>query len=145
MKKMIMMLAISLGTLTAFAADENVNAKVLKAFNTEFTSASEVEWTVGSGYYTASFVFNEKHVYAYYSTDGDLLGITHYISTTDLPINLQSSLKSRYSSQWVTDLFEVSKNDETHYYVTLENADTKVVLKSSGGGEWTVFKKIRKA
>lgn len=145
MKKMIVTLAISICTLSAFAGEENVNAKVLDAFRTEFSTASEVEWTVGNGYYTAAFVYNDKHIYAYYSTDGELLGITRHISPLNLPINLQSSLKNRYSGYWVSDLFEVSKNDETIYYITLEKADTQLVLKSIGGSDWSVYKKIKKA
>ena len=35
-------------------------------------------------------------------------------------------------SYWVSDLVEVSKSDGTYYYITLENADTQLVLKSSG-------------
>jgi hypothetical protein len=39
----------------------------------------------------------------------------------------------------------VAKNDGTSYYITLENADTKIVLKTSGGSEWNIYQKIRKA
>jgi hypothetical protein len=145
MKKIIVTLAIAISTLSAFASEENVSAKVLDAFRTEFSTATEVEWTVGNGYYTAAFIYNNKHIYAYYTAEGELLGITHYISPLSLPINLQSSLKNRYNGYWVSDLFEVSKNNETIYYITLENADTKLVLKSTGGSDWSVYKKIKKA
>src|SRR5688572_22838123 len=120
MKKMIVTLAVAMSTLVAFAGDENVNAKVLDAFNTEFTTATEVEWTEGSNYYMAAFTYNNKHVFAYYNTDGDLLGLSRYISPADLPIGLQSNLKKNYPDYWVSDLFEVAKNGETGYYITLE-------------------------
>jgi hypothetical protein len=42
-------------------------------------------------------------------------------------------------------LFEVAKNGETSYYVTLENADTKVVLKAQAGNDWSSYKKVKKA
>lgn len=144
MKKMILTLAIAVSTLSAFAMDENVNQKVLDAFKTEFNSAKEVEWTVGSNYYRATFVYNEKHVFAYYSESGELLGLTRYLSPVDLPLALQNTLKKGYEGYWVSDLFEAAKGDGTNYYITLENADTKIVLKSSGNN-WSVHNKTKKA
>ena len=145
MKKMIMTLAIVISTLGAFAGEEKVSPKVLDAFKSEFNTAKEVVWAVGQEYYKATFTYNEKHVFAYYNADGELLGVTRYLSPVDLPINLQTSLKKNHSNLWVSDLFEVAKNDGTGYYITLENADTKIILKSTGGSEWTAYQKIRKA
>lgn len=140
-----MTLAIAMSTLGAFAGEENVSPKVLDAFKSEFNTAKEVEWTTGSNYYKAAFTYNDKHVFAYYSMDGELLGLTRYISPVDLPLSLQSSLKKSYTDYWISDLFEVAKNDGTGYYITLENADTKIILKASDGSEWNVYQKIRKA
>jgi len=146
MKKMILSLAIAFTTLTAFAGNEdNVNQKVLNAFKNDFTAVSQVEWTMTDDYYKASFIYNDNYVYAYYSTEGELLGLTRNISPVDLPVHLQMNLKKKYSNYWISDLFEVAKNDATYYYVTLENADSKVVLKSTGGSDWSVFKTVKKA
>jgi len=145
MKKMILTLAISISSFAAFAGEENVNKKVLDAFKTEFTTAKETEWTTGSDYYKAAFMYNEKYVFAYYSLDGDLLGITRYISPADLPMGLLISLKKKSNGFWISDLFEVAKNETTSYYITLENADTKTVLKSTGGAGWEVFKTVKKS
>ena len=60
-------------------------------------------------------------------------------------MNLQSNLKKNYDDYWVSDLVEVSKNEGTYYYITLENADTQLVLKSSGGSTWSVNNKVRKS
>ena len=146
MKKMILSLAIAFTTLGAFAAgEENVNQKVLDAFKNEFNTVREAEWTAGADYYRAAFVYNEKYVFAYYSTEGDLLGITRYISPVDLPMNLQINLKKKYGNHWISDLFEVAKSETTSYYITVEDADTKIVLKSTGGNDWSVFKTVKKA
>jgi hypothetical protein len=145
MKKMIMTLAIVVSTLSGFAGEEKVSPKVLDAFKSEFNTAKEVEWAAGKDYYKATFTYNEKHVFAYYNADGELLGVTHYMSPVDLPMNLQINLKKSYKNFWVSDLFEVAKNDGTGYYITLENADTRIVLKSTGGSDWGVYQKKRKA
>jgi len=53
-------------------------------------------------------------------------------------------LKKNYSGYWISDLFEVAKNNGTSYYVTLENGDKKVVLTSANGSDWSTYKKDRK-
>lgn len=145
MKKMIMTLAIVVSTISAFAGGGQVSQKVLDAFRLEFNTAKEVEWATGGNYYKATFTYNENHVFAYYSLEGELLGVTRYISPADLPISLQQSLKKDYAGYWISDLFEVARNDESGYYITLENADAKVVLKASDIYGWSPYQKVKKA
>ena len=145
MKKMILTLAIAISSFAAFAGEENVSKKVLDAFKTEFNAVKDVEWTAGSDYYKASFTYNDKHLFAYYNMDGELLGLTRYISPLDLPLNQQIGLKNKSNGYWISDLFEVAKNGTTSYYVTLENAYSKMVLKSTGGSNWEEFKTVKKS
>lgn len=144
MKKIILILAVCLGTLSAFASDETVSQKVLSAFKSEFASAQQVNWSTGENFFKAEFTFNGQHVNAYYTTDGDLIGLTRNITVLDLPINLQANLKKSYSDYWISDLFEVNKSNSTSYYITLENADAQVVLKASASDDWSVYKKAKK-
>ncbi len=144
MKKLIVAAAMIV-SLSAFAKEERkVSPKVLNAFNTEFTTAQEVEWTVSSDYYRADFDMNGQKVSAFYNEDGDLMGITRNISSTQLPVSLQNSLKKNYSNYWISNLFEVAKNNGTSYYVTMEDGDKKIVLNSTAGSDWSTFKKDRK-
>ena len=145
MKKVIITLAVALSTLSSFAREVEVSSRVLDKFKSEFAGAKEVSWTAGDNFYKAEFVYNDQHVFAFYSTAGELLGLTRYISSLDLPINLQANLKKNYGNYWISDLFEVSNEEGTGYYLTMENADSKIVLKSTGGGSWEVYKKIAKA
>lgn len=147
MKKILLSLAmfVTLGTMSAFADSADVSPKVLNAFNNDFNSAKEVEWSVGSNFYRAAFTFNDNHVFAFYNTNGELLGLTRYISSLDLPMNLQISVKKNYSDYWISDLFEVANNDGTNYYITLENADTKIVMKANANSDWKTYNKMRKA
>ncbi len=144
MKKMIMTLAILVSTLSAFASEGEVTPKVLNAFKNEFSTAKEVTWTINSDYYKAAFTYNNKHVFAYYDTEGELLALTHHLTSDDLPLSLLNSLKKNYDDYWISDLFEVAKNDGTTYFVTLENADTKLTLKASDN-IWSLHKKVKKA
>ena len=143
MKKIIVVLTIALCSLTAFAG-ESVNQKVLDAFKTEFASATDVEWSIGGDYYKASFNYNGKYIFAYYDENGEMLGMARNLSPLDLPLALQTNLKKNYEGFWVSDLFEAVKSDDTSYYVTLENADTKIVLKSEDNS-WSQYLKLKKS
>lgn len=145
MKQIILTLAIAICSITAFSREVKVNNVVLNAFNSEFAGAKEVSWTAGNGFFKASFVYNEQHVTAFYSVTGDMLGLARNISSLELPLNLQASLKKDYADRWITELFELSNEEGTHYYITLEQADSKVTLKSTNGSKWSVYKKSSKA
>jgi len=147
MKKIMMMLGMvfTLSTAFAFTGEEAVNKQALNAFKTEFAGATDATWTVGSDYYKVDFTMNDQKLFAFYNAEGGFMAVTRYISSNQLPLNLQSSLKKSYSHYWISDLFEMATNDETGYYVTIENADTKIVLKSTNGSDWSVFQKSKKA
>ena len=55
---------------------------------------------------------------AFYSKKVNCSAMTRYISSLDLPLSLQTNLKKSYSDYWISDLFEVSNNDGTAYYIT---------------------------
>ena len=133
------------GISSAFANDkEEVNARIAKSFQKEFAGAQQVQWVTTKEFVKATFTLNEQVVYAYYSSDGNLLGVTRNIVSGQLPINLLTGLKKNYDNYWITDLFEMATNNENTYYITLENSDHKLVLKSNGTNGWEVFKKERK-
>ena len=145
MKKMLLALVVLVSSLAVNAEEKNVNEKVLTAFKTEFTTASQVEWTTGPNYYKASFVFNDKHVFAFYNAEGSLLGLTRNITLSELPLKLQTDLKKNYESYWISDLFEAAREEGTSYFLTLEDADTRLVLKASADNNWTVYEKTKKS
>ncbi len=147
MKKIMMMLALVLtvGTSFAFTGEEAVNKQALNAFKKEFAGATDAAWTVGNNYYKVTFSLNDEKLFAYYNTQGEFLAVTRNISSLQLPLTLQTSLKRSYSNYWISDLFEVTKNDGTNYYVTLETADAKIILRSADGTNWSIYQKSKKA
>jgi hypothetical protein len=145
MKKIIFTIAIAISSIIAFANETKVNTAVQNAFNNEFAGAKEISWTSNANFYKATFVYNEQHVAAFYSFEGQMLGLARNISSLDLPMSLQSSLKKEYGGRWITELFEMSNEEGTTYYITLEQADSKIVLKSESNSKWSVYKKTSKA
>jgi hypothetical protein len=142
---LIMTLALSLIGFSSFANDDvTVSPAVLQSFKSSFKSATEVNWTVGESFYKADFTMNGQYVAAYYDNDGHMIALTRNISSLQLPITLQASLRKNYDQFWISDLFELANDEGTAYYITLESADSKIVLKSYGS-EWSTYKKIRKS
>ena len=82
-------------------------------------------------------------MFAFYNKSGDFMAATQYISSAQLPTGLKKSLKKLMGNRWITDLFEVTHDDESSWYVTLESADQKIVLKSDGG-KWRVYQNVEK-
>jgi hypothetical protein len=147
MKKIMMMLVLvlTLSTTFAFTGEEAVNKQALASFKTEFAGATDAAWTTGNNFYQVAFTLNDQKLFAYYNAEGEFMAVTRYISSSQLPLNLQTSLKKSQSNYWISDLFEVARNSGTDYYVTFENADTKIVLRSTDGSSWSVYQKSKKA
>ena len=146
MKKILFVLGFLaiVGVSNAYPS-ERVSPKVLSSFKSEFSNATNVQWETGNNYYRATFSMNDQRVFAYYSIEGELISVARYISSVQLPVNLFANLKNDYSKYWISDLFEVSNGEGVHYYVTLENADTKLTMRSSNGGSWSTYSKNKKA
>jgi len=147
MKKLITAVVLSTVLLVnaAFAnKTENVSYKVENAFNTEFNRAKEVSWQKTDNFYRASFKMNDEVMTAYFTPDGELMGVIRNMLSTQLPINLQTSLKKEYDGYWITELFECAKSDSDSYFVTLHNADQVVTLQSIDGTSWSVYNKAKK-
>ena len=82
--------------------------------------------------------------WAYYSVDGRLLGVVHNILSTQLPDDLQGEIKEQYGNYWITELFQVSKDGDSCYYVSLQNADETVNLRSTPDQGWEVYSIVKK-
>ena len=128
---------------SSFAADP-VSKRALKAFQHTFTEAKNVTWTSSENLFKVQFVLNEQTLIAFYSTDGEFLGVTRNISSLQLPLLLQASLRKEYANYWITELFELSGKNGTEYYMTLEDGDSKLTLKSHDNVYWSTYQKSKK-
>ena len=136
---------LSIGFSSVFANnEEGISLKAISAFKKEFAQAKDVKWEAGKEFVKATFEMNGQIMFAYYTPEGEQLAITRNILSSQLPFNLASDIKSNHKQAWITDLFEIGSNGETTYYVTLETADAKVILRSHGVTGWEQFKKEKK-
>ena len=146
MKRVLIALTVlfSFMSMSSFASDGKVNSKVLESFQNSFKNATEVDWTVNQNFYKADFSYNGQYISVYYDEAGNLMALAKNITSTQLPISLQTSLKKQQEGYWISDLFEVANEQGSSYYVTLENGDSKITLKSSGA-DWSTYQKQRKS
>jgi hypothetical protein len=147
MKKRILTWALLLvtGISSSFAnATKGTDDHIRDSFNKEFKNAQVLSWETYSAFTKATFKMNGLVMFAYFSGNGHLIAVARNILSDQLPISLMASLKQDYSGYWITDLFEITDNNEGSYYVTLENQDNKIVLESDDLGNWTTYKKEKK-
>lgn len=149
MKKKIALLAmiavVMSTTIFATPIDVTVSSNVLGTFSEKFTAAKEVSWSTTDTYIKASFKMNDQYMFAYFTEEGQLIGVARNLVSTQLPFNLQVELRKASENGWITELFEFANESETSYFVTIENADQKIQLKSTGYNTWTTYKKIKKS
>jgi len=146
MKKRILIFALLLtGISYSFAnTTDGINKKAVASFNKDFSNARDTKWESKTGFVLATFSIQNEVMFAYYSTDGELIAVARNILSDKLPISKLLSLKKDYADYWITNLFEVSSNGETSYYASIENADEKLVLKSFDQGSWDVHSRVEK-
>jgi hypothetical protein len=147
MKKFMLIwaLLLTVGVGSSFAHKlENVNEQVMNSFKKDFASAQDVTWEKSKDIAKATFKMNDQIMFAYYTEDGSMLAVIRNIVSGQLPISLLSDLKKNYAGYWISDLFEMASNDSTAYYVTVEDANQKIVLKSLGSAGWETYKKDKK-
>jgi hypothetical protein len=146
MKRLFVTLTIALSFLSfsSFANGNDVSPSAIKSFTSSFKNATEVSWTITDNYYKASFMLNGQYISAFYDEAGGMIALTRNISSLQLPIALQADLKKNYDNYWISDVIEIANEEGTAYYITLENADTQLILKSASDS-WNTFKKQRKS
>ncbi|HEY4337929.1 MAG TPA: hypothetical protein VGM89_18595 [Puia sp.] len=140
----MLMMGVSVSAFAGKNDDGVVNQLAVKSFKKDFNGASNIIWEQREGYTKATFSLHGQVLFAYYNNIGDLQAVVRNITSDQLPINLLSSMKKEYGNCWISDLFEIVSDDQTSYYVTLEDSDKKVVLKSQGTEFWNEFKKEKK-
>jgi hypothetical protein len=139
MKKSIVSIAIVLALFsTAFAARPvSSPERAAISFKKDFRQATEVSWSSTENYVIAKFVMDKETRFAYYDYQGNLIGLVQHILTSSLPENLRMDIKKHHSNYWVTELFQVSREDGAeYYYIQLKNADETIVLTNEGTYGW---------
>jgi len=124
-------------------AEANTKAVANTSFKTDFRNADVIEAKTKTNFTEVNFALNGQIMTAFYAIDGHLLAVTRNLVSSQLPVSLLMNFKKHYSDYWITDLFELSRDSESTYYLTLENSETKTILRSNGE-TWETYSTTRK-
>ena len=137
-------LTLGLSSLHVNASPARGGVDLINAsFHKDFKQAELLATETGKTYSKLTFKMNGTIMFAFYSPNGDLLAIVHNLTSNQLPLDLLLQLRRDYDGYWISDLFELNANNATDYYITLENANTKLTLRSSQG-TWETYSKTNK-
>lgn len=141
--KFLFMVLVLLGSMTAKSnpGNEDNILRMQQAFAQQFTNAREVKWSNTKEFVKADFEMNGQHATAFYSHEGNFIGVTRNLLSTQLPIELQADIRKHYSGFWISELFELSNDQGVVYFLTLENAEKKLILQSPTGFGWSFYQK----
>ena len=142
MKKVTVLVAFALALCTSYSFAAPVDG-IDASFRHDFQKAQLLSSEDYKTFTKFTFKMNEQVMFAFYSPNGELLAVTRNIPSSQLPVSLLMNLKKHLDSSWITDLFEFNSDAQNCYYVAVENADSKVTLRSNGN-EWEVYSTVKK-
>jgi hypothetical protein len=145
MKKIILAALITTISLSSFAKDPGVNEKVLDAFNKTFQNVQEVTWSELPQSYEVQFKQNEIKSSITYDMNGNILKTLRYYHEDHLPLIVLTKVKNKYADKKIFGITELSTEEETTYYITLEDDKMWYNIKSDSHGFTTLEKKYKKA
>lgn len=135
MKKLFfaVLIAVSISG-SAIAQDLNqVDQKAVNNFEASFTGASNVEWSLNESFAKATFKQNEQKVEVFYNLSGDFVASTRETNIEELPTFAKRILAKKYNDYTVKEAFKFKSDDETGYYISVENETENIVLKEKQG------------
>ena len=142
MKKKLLILGsgLILAIYSACAATPpNVPTSVQNELQQEFKGATDVKWKTTDRFYKASFSVNGQNLEAFFGTDGEFIGVSRNITLEQLPLVLLTEAVEKSKDNKLTNLFEISSDRGTEYYMSLQNARGKTIIYKSGGESWSHY------
>jgi hypothetical protein len=131
MKQIVLTIVLYLSSFYCSASCmKPVDGAPEQAFKKDFSTAKDIKWEVAGTFRKVTFSIGQEVIQAYYSENGNLISVVRNITSEQLPLILLLEIKMKYTSFWITNLSEVVNGNEHAYYLTLENADKVVIMKS---------------
>jgi hypothetical protein len=135
---------LTVGISSSFATPNGGDDAVTSSFRKDFKKAELLSYETSKAYTKLTFKMNDMVMFAYYNTDGQLIAVIRNIKSNQLPIRLLLKVKQNYADFWVSDLFEMNADGSSCYYITLEDANTTVTLRSADASDWEVYSRKTK-
>lgn len=146
MKKIILAVSmfLTIGVSATFANDgTKVDPKVLSAFQNDFASAKDAKWEIKTGISQVKFSLYDQYLIAWYNEEAKLISTVRNILYQQLPLSVIKSLEDKYNGADFLSITEVTKENETNYFIQVETKEKKLLLKANSSGNLSVVKKIK--
>jgi hypothetical protein len=139
-KKFLVLTTALILTFSATFAKEtpSVPATIVIELQQKFTNANDIQWETTANFYKATFTIDGQSLKAFYSFDGQPIGLSRQINVDQLPMALIRDVKEKSANNTVTDLFELLTDRGTEYYITYKG-DKDIKSYKSNGEYWTRF------
>jgi len=147
MKNVILSVSL-LVTIVAVASAspvDNVNEKVLKAFNQTFANAQDVIWHEYDHIYQANFKQDDIQIRAQYDQDGTLIETIRYYGERQLLPNVVSRIKKKYAGREIFGVTETTSDLGVDFLVTLKDEKNWYVVESDVYGNLVQTEKFKRA
>ena len=139
-KTLLVTFLFSISISSLFAADfDEVSKSIMENFQKEFNRAEDIHWTEAGELRKATFRLNGVEMHAYYTENGDKYASAKNVHVTEISEKVMLKIKNQFKNHWITSAFEVEQNGTKTFYVTFENADQKVMVKTNGKNAWTIY------
>ena len=146
MKKTIFIL-VAFITFSAYAAEPapEINQRILNSFSQTFTYAEDVVWQEDNHLFQANFWQGGINIRARYDDEGNLLETIRYYFEKQLPPVVLAKVKKKYSGKSIFGVTEISSDENTTYYITLQDDKNWYTVKSDIYGNLQKTENFRKA
>lgn len=122
-----------------------VSEKLIKAFQTTFPLAEQVDWFEQGDHYFVHFKDHEILSEIEYDHEGNFIASERYYKSADLlPLHLAWELHKKFANKTVYGITETNTESETYYYVKLQDGKEWITVKGSSDGIVQVVEKFNK-
>lgn len=145
MKKLIVSVAVlfAIGVATVSASPVDLDPRVEKTFQKEFSGAEHVKWSEDQEYIKASFVLGGQRTQAWFNKEGMFVGSIRGISYNQLPLLVTRSLNDRFSQPILIELREVTNAEGTRYKLVIEEKNRKYRVSIDPDGNFEEKQRIK--
>ena len=147
MKKIILSAVVMMIVVTSFSSTppDDVNIKVLEAFNKTFTNTEDLKWYENSSSYEARFNSDGIKAIVWYDKNGELLRMHRYYTEYKLPPFLLSTLRKKMPDQKIYGVTEITSKTGVEFYITMQDEKNWIQVKADASGDFEVIEKFKKA
>lgn len=126
-----------------------VSYAVENQFESEFSDATNVVWTITSNTQKAAFTVDNVQMTAFYNLQGEYLGVTKDVNYSEIADKAKTEIADKYKGYSVGEVIKLqtpdseTNFDQTVYFVDLKNTTNEVLLRVTPNAGVYFFKQVK--